>query len=293
MFLAALPLFACGTTNPPPELVQARAEYHRAQSGPASEVNPAQVHVAKESLDIAERNFNDDPGSPETRDRAYVALRKAQLAEAQADLMIAERNRDKARADAQALELQMGHRAQADLNTTRQQLASSEQQVAQERQARAEAERRAREAMDNLAKIATVKQETRGTVITLSGAVLFASGQSTLLPAAQASLDNVVSALQSQPERTALVEGHTDSQGARAFNMELSQRRAEAVRSYLISHNIAADRVRAQGVGPDRPVADNKSPEGRANNRRVEIILSPPSSQASQGSSPSTTQPNK
>ena len=77
-------LTACGATPAPKELVEARAAYNRAASGPANSVNPAQVHVAKESLDIAERSFADDPSSPETRDRAYIALCKSQLAEAQA-----------------------------------------------------------------------------------------------------------------------------------------------------------------------------------------------------------------
>lgn len=111
-------------------------------------------------------------------------------------------------------------------------------------------------------------------VITLSGAVLFASGKADLFPAASTKLDNVVTALTSQsPESKMVVEGHTDSQGAAAFNQDLSQKRAESVRAYLVSHGIASDRVRAQGFGLTRPIGDNASPEGRANNRRVEIIV--------------------
>ena len=72
-----------------------------------------------------------------------------------------------------------------------------------------------------------------------------------------------------------VVEGHTDSQGADAMNQELSQKRAESVRTYLVSRGIAADRITAQGFGPSRPIADNTSPEGRANNRRVEIVVKP------------------
>ena len=69
--------------------------------------------------------------------------------------------------------------------------------------------------------------------------------------------------------------GHTDSQGGTSYNQELSQRRAQAVRDYLVSRGIAADRVTAQGVGPSRAITDNKSAEGRANNRRVEIVVEP------------------
>ncbi len=129
--------------------------------------------------------------------------------------------------------------------------------------------------MDNLAKMAALKQEARGLVITLSGAVTFVTNESTLLPAATASLNNVAAALKATPDRNIIVEGHTDSVGSHAYNMDLSQRRAEAVRLYLISQGVPQEMIKAQGIGPDRPVADNRSPEGRANNRRVEIIISP------------------
>ncbi len=72
-----------------------------------------------------------------------------------------------------------------------------------------------------------------------------------------------------------VVEGHADSQGAAAHNQDLSQRRAESVRGYLVSHGITSNRVTAQGFGVTRPIADNASPEGRANNRRVEIVVQP------------------
>ena len=113
-------------------------------------------------------------------------------------------------------------------------------------------------------------------VITLSGQVLFASGQSTLLPAAIVKLNEVAEALiKGNPDANITVEGHTDSQGQRQYNMDLAQKRAEAVRDQLVARGVAADRIKAVGVGPDRPVADNKSAEGRANNRRVEIIVQP------------------
>jgi outer membrane protein OmpA-like peptidoglycan-associated protein len=176
----------------------------------------------------------------------------------------------------------MGKKTQAELNAARSQLSTAaqrqqmtEEQLKQERAAREEAEKRAKEALENLAKMAQVKQETRGMVITLSGAVLFTSGQSALLPAAMSALDNVVVALKANPDRNIVVEGHTDSQGQRAYNMDLSQKRADSVRSYIVSRGIPSEIIRAQGFGPDRPVADNNTAEGRANNRRVEIIVSP------------------
>ena len=283
VYLASLTLFAlfaglvaCSAALPPKELVDARAEYQKAATGDANRADPAQVHDAKEALDDAERSFNDDPKSNETRDKSYVALRKAQLAEAKAAAFLSEKDRDQAVRDLQQLQVKLGMMTQAELDKTRQQLNQEHAELQQERQARLDAEKRAKEALDNLARMASVKEESRGTVITLSGAVLFASNKSELLPAAMAALDNVVTALKSTPDRNITVEGHTDSQGSRSYNMDLSLRRAQSVRDYLVGHGIPSDIVKATGLGPDRPIADNSAAEGRANNRRVEIIVSPP-----------------
>jgi outer membrane protein OmpA-like peptidoglycan-associated protein len=117
-------------------------------------------------------------------------------------------------------------------------------------------------------------------VITLSGSVLFASAKSDLLPAAQVKLNEVANALiKEDPLSKIVVEGHTDSQGTAPYNLELSQRRAESVRAHLVSRGIASDRISAQGFGLTRSVAENDSPEGRANNRRVEIVVQPSAAQ--------------
>ena len=252
---------ACGSTPAPKELLDARAALTKAQTGPAAQNSPAQIHVAKESLDAAEKAFEKEPDTQETRDRAYVALRQAELADAQGRLAAAEEDRN---------------RAQKEFNVTQgSQLKSTKKQLEQEKHARVDAEKRAKEALVELAKMAQIKEESRGMVITLSGQVLFASGKSTLLPAALSSLDNVATALKSTPDRSVVVEGHTDSQGPRGFNMDLSTKRAQSVRDYIVSKGVASDAARAVGIGPDRAVADNGTAEGRANNRRVEIIVSP------------------
>jgi len=73
-----------------------------------------------------------------------------------------------------------------------------------------------------------------------------------------------------------VVEGHTDSQGNDDANQVLSEQRAKSVRDYLVSRGVAADRITSTGKGETSPVADNKSAEGRANNRRVEIVVTHP-----------------
>jgi outer membrane protein OmpA-like peptidoglycan-associated protein len=279
----------CASTGTPPELQSARTAYDRTAHGPAAQYDPADVHVAKEALAAAEQAFASDGASPETRDLAYTAERRAQIAESRGQAMQAAKQRDQAIAEVQAIQAQQVKLTSAELGQARAQLQSQGQQLQNERTRREEAEKRAQQAAADLARIASVKQESRGMVITLSGSVLFASSKSELLPAAQAKLSEVADALAKQdPDSKIVVEGHTDSQGDDAFNQKLSQARADAVRTYLTSHGIAPDRITAQGLGESRPIADNTSTEGRANNRRVEIVVQPASGSSS---GPSSTTP--
>jgi outer membrane protein OmpA-like peptidoglycan-associated protein len=108
------------------------------------------------------------------------------------------------------------------------------------------------------------------TVYTLPGSA-FASGSATLAPSAVASLRSLFAAIGAK--KSLRVEAHTDSQGPEAANLALSQQRADAVRRALIEAGIAGKRITAVGKGEVTPVADNASAEGRARNRRVEIVV--------------------
>ncbi|MGO8995636.1 MAG: OmpA family protein [Polyangiaceae bacterium] len=267
--LAASAVVACGTTLPPSELVTARESYARASHGPAAQYKPDELHDAKEALDTAEGAFSKDPSSDNTKDLAYAAGLKAEEAEADAQTTIAIKEKEDAQKKAQSQTFDTMRKTQSELAQTKQELAS-------ERQKREDAEKKAAQAMADLQKIAAVKQESRGMVITLSGEVLFPSGESSLLQGAMVKLNDVADALtKSSPESRIVVEGHTDSQGKAAFNDELSLKRASSVRDYLVSRGIAADRISAKGMGSSKPIASNGNPEGRANNRRVEIIVQP------------------
>lgn len=112
----------------------------------------------------------------------------------------------------------------------------------------------------------------RGVVLTL-GDVLFSVGKADLKPGAARTLDKLVAAMRRDPDTTVTIEGHTDSTGKRAYNLGLSQRRAAAVRNYLAGRGIAAQRIRARGLGPDYPVATNATEAGRQQNRRVELLV--------------------
>ena len=166
--------------------------------------------------------------------------------------------------------------AKDSLATSERNNALKGEQLAAEQKGRLDAEQKAANAQADLVRLAAVKEEARGLVITLSGSVLFASDKSELLPAAQDRLNQVAVALLATKDRKLTVEGHTDSRGSASYNQVLSQARADAVRAYLISRDYPADLIQAKGIGKDRPVADNTSAEGRANNRRVEIIVDHP-----------------
>jgi len=281
--LLVLSVVGCASTPAPQELMDARSAYQHAQSGPATQYKPAQVHEAKVALDKAEQSFVDDPGDQKTKDLAYVAQRKAQLAEAnsanaQAQGVKGQAENETKQTTKGQLAATRGQLAMAgqQLGAAGRALAGSQEQLEAEKKAHADADKRAKDALDRLAaSIGAVKQEPRGMVITLSGSVLFASNKDALLPAAQERLGQVADALKTQDDHKIVVEGHTDSQGSAASNQSLSERRAQSVVSFLVSRGVPTDQIRAQGVGPTRPIADNTSPEGRANNRRVEIIVQP------------------
>jgi outer membrane protein OmpA-like peptidoglycan-associated protein len=145
--------------------------------------------------------------------------------------------------------------------------------VKQGKQDLSDSERRTADAVAALAALAAVKEEERGLVVTLSGSILFRSAQSTLMPSAHVKLDQVAKALLAIRARNLIVEGNTDSRGSKSYNRGLSQRRADAVRDYLVQRDYPADHIQARGKGEGNPIADNASAEGRANNRRVEIII--------------------
>jgi len=266
-FLAAT---ACAASTPTPELVSARQTYDRARTDPSAALVPDAVLSAKQSLDKAEAVHDKDPQSDAERSYAYVAQRRAELA-----MTLGENAKTKKQAEAAAAQYsQLQDKAVAQLGAERNQVNQLGSQLALTQSGLAAAEARAARAMESLNKIAQVKEEARGMVITLSGQVLFVTGKSELLPAARDQLDQVATALKDQGSlKPMVVEGYTDSVGSDATNLKLSKDRAESVRAYLVSKGVPSDKISSVGKGKANPVASNDTPEGRANNRRVEIIV--------------------
>jgi outer membrane protein OmpA-like peptidoglycan-associated protein len=265
--VAAILAAGCASSQPSSHLQNARSEYSEAKNSQATQLVPVKVHEAKQALDEAERAHADDPRSYEEKSLAYVAYRKAELA------MSASREAQARNAISGADAMYEAKQAQL-LQQANQKAETREQQLERERQAKLEAQQRASEAMASLQELAKVKEEAQRTIITLDGAVLFETNKSTLLPLAQDKLKTVAESLKEMDTDSQIVVlGHTDSRGSDSHNLDLSRARAEAVSGFLGSHGIEAQRISAEGRGEAQPIASNDTPEGRANNRRVEIII--------------------
>jgi outer membrane protein OmpA-like peptidoglycan-associated protein len=104
--------------------------------------------------------------------------------------------------------------------------------------------------------------------------VLFRSGSFELLPGARERLAKVSGIVLAYPSLHVAVEGHTDSVGGDEYNQELSEHRAQSVRDYFVQQGIPASAIEARGFGKSEPIASNDTPEGRQQNRRVELVLS-------------------
>ncbi len=151
--------------------------------------------------------------------------------------------------------------AQTQLEQTRKELAERD------------AETRRLRIQNELARIASTRSEQRGLIVTLSGGILFDTGKTSLKPGAKSRLTRIAKQLQTDSELKIAVEGHTDNAGAKAKNRALSEKRANAVRDFVVSAGIPADHITASGKGDEAPVATNKTAAGRQQNRRVELVI--------------------
>jgi outer membrane protein OmpA-like peptidoglycan-associated protein len=196
-----------------------------------------------------------------------LAIRERQAAEAA--LSAAER----ARVEAERAQAQLAvERAAAEAAR-----AASQASADDARQAVARAEAEKADLRDRLQRqlniILETRETARGLIVNVSD-VLFDTGQHTLKPGAREKLATVAGILLAYPDLNLEVDGHTDSVGDDDSNQALSERRAEAVRGYLVQQGITATAIAAQGYGESQPVASNDVPAGRQQNRRVELVVS-------------------
>jgi len=120
---------------------------------------------------------------------------------------------------------------------------------------------------------ASVTREGEGILVKFDSGILFDVDKTYLKPDAQTSLKQLAVSLQNNPQTNILVVGHTDSTGTAAHNMDLSIRRSGAVKAFLVQQGVDGSRLTTQGKGETEPIASNSTPAGRAQNRRVEIVI--------------------
>ena len=211
-----------------------------------------------------------------TNEREAAAATAKAEAEAKAATAAAEAKRQ---ADAEAqhqAELSAAKQAQMEAEAK----AAADVLKAKEEAAKAEAERARKAAEDLRAQLLTQLNSvlktidtSRGLVVTMAD-ILFATGKYDLGQSARLDLARLSGIIMSHPGLTLSIEGYTDFTGSELINQKLSEQRADAVRTYLISQGLSAAAGTSKGLGPANPVADNGTAAGRSQNRRVEIIVS-------------------
>jgi outer membrane protein OmpA-like peptidoglycan-associated protein len=299
--LCAAVLAACASVGINDNLEAARAEVNSASADPdVVSRAPLELKNAQEALNRADNLNRGRESIAEVNHHAYLAAVRAQTAkdlarsrrdtdemtrmQAEVDrLRLASRTREAnvARADASAARTDAAiAREQAQVAAQQAAAASAQaqsatQQADVERARAAQASAEAAEARDKLRVVLVELQgrETeRGLLVTL-GDVLFATGRAELLPNAGPRMDKLAAFLNQFPEKSLLIEGYTDSTGSDALNQDLSMRRADAVRAALAQRGVGPTRMATRGYGEGYPIASNTSAEGRAMNRRVEVVV--------------------
>jgi len=248
----------------------------------------AQAKAAAEKKAAEEREAKaraDAEAEAQRRAQAEMAEKQAEAAKAEAERMKAEaeaaaaeaarqkEEAEKAKAEAVAQQQALAEQAAK----AQQQAAESDQLRQQAEQMRAQAEKEKQELrarlLQQLNTILATRDSARGLIANMSD-VLFKSGSFELLPGARERLAKISGIVLAYPTLKLQVEGHTDAIGSDDYNQQLSEARAEAVRDYLIQQGISQNEITARGLGKTQPIASNDTPEGRQQNRRVELVLS-------------------
>ena len=249
LLLSLALLAGCASQHSQQVLGEAEASFQQVKEDPnVLRSAPKDVIRAGESLARAERLSSYWGSADDVVHYAYLSQRYSQIARQHADLVL---NQERlARLELERERLQLALR-EAKLLGAQQQGQWLEEQVV------------------NLA----ASETDRGLVMTL-GDVLFDAGRTELKASANRTILKLVQFLQINPRRNIRIEGYTDNRGVSAENLELSRARAQAVADVLVDLGIDARRMQVKGYGEAHPLAENASAKGRAQNRRVEILIS-------------------
>lgn len=232
----------CSSLPQNPSLTEAHANYNQALTNPqVTNTAALELNEASKLLEKADAAWNKRESDSIVNHLAYMANQQVAIAQETAEAKAAET-------------------AVANANAARDRV------LLEARTAEAE---KAKKQLEEL----KAKKTDRGMVITLHD-VLFRTNKAQLEPDGLRTVYKLADFLKQYPERTVLIEGHTDSTGSDSYNQELSERRAGAVRMALLDSGISNDRIATRGYGKAFPVVSNDTAEHRQLNRRVEIILS-------------------
>jgi outer membrane protein OmpA-like peptidoglycan-associated protein len=265
----ALALGACASMpQPNAALEDARAAVQTAEADPnVAKYAPLDLDRARKDLSVAESAALNHHEA-ETNQAAYLAAQNARIAQAHgaakaddARVAAGQTERDRIVLAARTREAENAKAAAANSQAVAA-VALSQRDQANEEAARAQAELEALKATPT----------PRGLVMTL-GDVMFDTGRSELKSGGVRKIDQLAQFLTEHPERRVQIDGFTDSVGSDAYNEELSQRRADAVKAALVSRNIDPARISTEGYGKAYPVASNSDSGGRQLNRRVEVVI--------------------
>lgn len=239
-------LVACQSTPKlDSSLAQAREDLQTLQKDPQlADLAPVAIDDAEEALRKAEKASGDKDYKNHL---TYLATQKVEIAEVKAQTRFEEKRLDSL---AKQREQAQSNAQIREANTAKQRVSQLEAELSDLQQ----------------------KQSERGTVFVLNDA-LFATGKADLKPGAKNNFDRLAGFMNDRPDQKVIVEGHTDSTGADDFNLTLSQQRADAVKNYLVTAGVPAERISAVGKGESYPVASNDTSSGRQQNRRVEVIV--------------------
>jgi outer membrane protein OmpA-like peptidoglycan-associated protein len=195
-------------------------------------------------------------------------------------------------AKAEAVQAQQQAEAARQAALVQQQALAAQAQTAEERARTAEQEKEdmRQRLLAQLNQVLQTRDSARGLIVNMSD-VLFDLNQSTLKPGAKVRLAKVAGIIQAYPDLRLQIEGYTDSTGSMELNQQLSDRRAAAVRDFLVSQGVSINNVTAQGFGPSNPVASNASPQGRQMNRRVDLVVNGESIAAQKSAGPADGTP--
>lgn len=279
--MGVLSLLACQSAmKVDPAVGVARAELTDLQSSPQL-ARHAQSAIAEAEVAVVAAEKPQKDAAVQSH-LAYLATNKVRAARALATARSAEDNlkdastqRDQMRLTARTQEANQAH-AQAD--SARKQTTAAQLETTQANERAASFEQQASSAnarnsdLEHELAFLNARKTDRGIVFTL-GDVLFATGKSDLRSGAMANFDRLAETLKKQPDRHITIEGHTDSVGSESLNLTLSQKRADAVKDYLVGRGIPTDNISTTGKGESSPLASNDNSSGRQKNRRVEVII--------------------